>query len=53
MQIYESLSDSQQKLLKQFKGRLTVAPLRAVLRYVYKTYPAEASNSTIKEEVLA
>ena len=52
-QIYDSLSQSQQKLLKEFKARLSVAPLRAILRYVYKTYPKEIANSTIKEEILA
>ncbi len=52
-EIYDGLSDSQQRLLKEFKARLSAAPLRAILRYVYKTYPAETSNSTIKEEVLA
>jgi uncharacterized protein YwgA len=52
-QIYDSLSQSQQNLLKEFKARLSAAPLRAILRYVYKTYPKEIANSTIKEEVLA
>lgn len=52
-QIYDSLSSSQRKLLTQFKSRLSVAPLRAILRYVYKSYPEETKFSTIKEEVLA
>jgi uncharacterized protein YwgA len=52
-QIYDSLSQSQQKLLKEFKSRLSAAPLRAILRYVYETYPEEISSSIIKEEVLA
>ncbi len=52
-QLYDSLSEQQRTLLRQFKKRLSSAPLRAVLRYVYKTYPEEAANSTIKEEVLA
>jgi len=52
-QIYESLSQPQQQLLKQFKSRLAAAPLRAILRYVYKTYPEEIANSTIKDAVLA
>jgi len=52
-QIFDSLSSSQQKLLRQFKSRLSSAPLRAILRYVYKSYPKEIANSTIKEEVLA
>ena len=52
-QIYDSLSQSQQQLLRQFKSRLSAAPLRAVLRYVYKTYPEYSSNSIIKEEVFA
>jgi uncharacterized protein YwgA len=52
-QIYDSLSQSQQQLLKKFKARLSTAPLRAILRYVYKSYPDETAHSTIKEEVLA
>lgn len=52
-QIYDSLSQSQQKLLHQFKSRLSAAPLRAILRYVYKTYPEDSSNSLLKEEVFA
>jgi hypothetical protein len=49
--IYDSLSQAQQKLLHQFKSRLCVAPLRAILRYVYKTYPEDSAKSIIKEEV--
>jgi hypothetical protein len=52
-EIYDSLSESQKKLLREFKSRLCAAPLRAILRYVYKTYPEEIAKSTIKEEVLA
>jgi uncharacterized protein len=51
--IYESLSQSQQTLLKGFKSRLSDVPLRAVLRYVYKRYPEQITNSKIAEEVSA
>lgn len=49
--IYEPLTDPQQKLLVNFKKRLSSAPLRAILRYVYKTYPEQTKNSTIVEEI--
>jgi hypothetical protein len=50
--LYDSLSPSQRKLLKEFKARLQQAPLRAMLKYVYETYPEFTVRSKIKEEVL-
>lgn len=51
--IYLSLSQSQQTLLRNFKRRLADIPLRAILRYVYKKYPEQITNSKIVEEVSA
>lgn len=50
--LYESLSNSQRQLLKEFKARLTGAPLRGILRYVYQKYPQMTGESKIKEKVL-
>jgi hypothetical protein len=50
--MYDSLSNAQRQLLQNFKVRLGAAPLRAILRYVYTTYPAMTAQSKIKEEVL-
>jgi len=50
--LYEGLSTSQRQLLKEFKTRLTTTPLRAILRYVYQTYPEMTDESKIKEQVL-
>jgi len=49
--IYDELSQSQRSSLTHFKKRLSRAPLRAILRYVYKTYPEQTKNSTIVEEI--
>ena len=51
-QMYDLLSNTQRQLLQEFKTRLATAPLRAILRYVYTTYPATIVQSKIKEEVL-
>jgi|SRR5882672_4303251 len=51
-ELYRSLSDSQQRFLKQFKARLCAAPLRALLRYVYETYPNQTDRSQILNSVL-
>ena len=50
--LYDSLSTNQQNILKEFKSRTTVMPLRALLRYVYREYPDQTTNSIIKNEVL-
>ena len=50
--LYALLSSSQRRFLKQFKARLSTAPLRALLRYVYETYPDQADRSQIRETVL-
>lgn len=51
VKLYGSLSSSQKKTLKEFKKRSSSPPLRALLRYVYRTYPDMASRSTIAEEI--
>lgn len=50
--LYERLSNEQKSLLKAFKRRICEAPLRAILRYVYTTYPDYTKQSQIKEHVL-
>ena len=50
--MFERLSSGQQNLLKLFKARLVKAPLRGILRYVYKSYPEQTSASIIKQDVL-
>lgn len=51
-QLYDGLSHTQRKLLKQFKERLNRTPLRAILRYVYEKYPDQIERSQITEQVL-
>lgn len=51
-QLYDGLSQTQRKLLKQFKERLNRTTLRAILRYVYEKYPDQIERSQIKEQVL-
>ena len=51
-QLFDVLSGTQKKLLKQFKERLNRMPLRAILRYVYEKYPHQIERSQIKEHVL-
>ena len=50
--LYKTLSNSQKRLLREFKGRLCSTPLRAILRYVYETYEDMTEQSIIKEQVL-
>ncbi len=50
--LYVSLSNEQKKLLKAFKAKLVSSPLRAILQYVYTTYPESTTKSKIKEQVL-
>ena len=51
-QLFNGLSVPQKRLLKQFKERLSRAPLRAILRYVYEKYPDQIERSQIREQVL-
>lgn len=50
--LYICLSKEQKTLLKTFKSRMCRTPLRAILRYVYTTYPDFTDKSQIKEQVL-
>lgn len=51
--MWDSLSNAQRTLLKEFKTRVNKVSLRALLRYVYEEYPDSTTKSTIKEKVLA
>jgi hypothetical protein len=50
--LYDALSKSQQQLLKEFKARLSRAPLRAILKYVYTRYEEMTDRSKITGEIL-
>ena len=50
--LYDTLSPAQRQLLLEFKKRLAPVPLRAILQYVYKTYPDTTEKSKIKGEIL-
>ena len=50
--LYQSLSVDQKNILKSFKSKLIGSPLRAILQYVYSTYPESTAKSQIKEQVL-
>jgi len=50
--LYEQLEPPQKTLLREFKARLSRAPLRAVLKYVYEKYPDQIVRSRITEQVL-
>ena len=50
--VWPLLSGAQKRLLREFKARLVRAPLRAILRYVYDTYPSMVRESKIRERVL-
>ena len=50
--LYETLSEPQQRLLKEFKARTSTVPLRALVRYVYERYPGMTEKSKIKGQVL-
>jgi len=49
--LWGDLSNSQKKLLKEFKAKMTSVPLRALVRYVYSNYPEDTINSAIKDDV--
>lgn len=50
--LYASLSKAQQRQLREFKKRLSQAPLRAILKYVYESYPEQTTRSQIRGQVL-
>lgn len=49
--LYPDLTRSQIKLLKEFRSRIEMVPLRAILKYVYEKYPSQTENSQIYEQV--
>jgi uncharacterized protein len=49
--LYNNLSDHQKNLLIEFKSKFASTPLRAILRYVYKTYPDDTVKSKIKNNI--
>ena len=51
-ELYETLSNSQKRLLKEFKARTSTVPLRALLRYVYEKYPEMTEKSQIRESLI-
>lgn len=50
--LYNALTGSQKRLLKTFRAKLETKPLKAILSYVYETYPSLTVNSTIQEQVV-
>ncbi|MFW6155164.1 MAG: hypothetical protein ACOC95_08110 [Planctomycetota bacterium] len=50
--LYQALSPGQKKLLREFKRRITNAPLRAILKYVYENYEDMTAKSEIREQIL-
>lgn len=51
-ELYDTLSPSQKDLLKAFKTRISTAPLRAILKYVYRSYPGMTDESLIADDIL-
>ncbi len=49
--LYKKLSSNQKNMIKEFKKRISSMPLRALLRYVYKTYPELTNKSKIKDKM--
>ena len=45
---YEVLSESQKRLLREFKVRTSTVPLRGLLRFVYKKYPQMTTKSKLR-----
>lgn len=50
--LYQGLSVNQRTTLKTFKAKLNSSPLKAILKYVYETYPELTDQSQIRERVL-
>ncbi len=51
-ELFFQLTDNQRGLLKQFKKKFNSTPLKAILRYVYQSYPDSSTNSIIKDNIL-
>lgn len=50
--LYETLSTAQKEMLRTFKKRMQRAPLRGILRYVYRKYDEFTERSKIRDDVL-
>jgi uncharacterized protein len=50
--LVNELPQSTQKMLTDFKARFGALPLRQLIRYVYKKYPAFTHKSVIRNEIL-
>jgi len=50
--LYNGLSENQKSFLWQFKKKFNSTPLKAILRYVYKTYPDSSTNSIIRDNII-
>lgn len=50
--LYEQLTNSQKKLLQEFKKRTAKVSLRTLLQYVYSNFPEQIQKSKIREQVL-
>ena len=50
--LFGTLSKNQKQILQEFKSRIQEIPLRALLRYVYKSYPSQIEKSVIIGEIL-
>jgi hypothetical protein len=50
--LYANLSREQRITLKTFKAKMNSSPLKAILKYVYETYPDFTVRSQIREQVI-
>ena len=52
LNLLPNLSNAQKKLLWSFRRKYEKTPLRAILKYVYETYPEQTKKSKIREEFI-
>ena len=50
--LYASLNPQQKMTLKTFKAKMSSSPLKAILKYVYETYPDFTVRSKIREQII-
>jgi hypothetical protein len=50
--LYNELSNNQKKILQDFKAKMQITPIKAILRYVYEKYPEYTNRSIIKDKIL-
>lgn len=51
-ELLPNIKEEHQRLLEQFKRKITDMPIKKLLHYVYTKYPEYTDKSLIKEEVL-